>query len=314
MKTKGIHHITAIAGNPQDNIDFYAGVLGLRLVKKTVNFDAPDVYHFYFGNDTGAPGTILTFFPWSNINAGRPGAGQVGWTTFIIPEGSLNFWKKRLKDFNVKSESIERFGVSYLRFRDPEGLQLELTEQAAGRNNAWSFDGITEKVAIKGFGGAVLFSAQPEMTASRLEESLGFKKINEDHDYIRFEADGDIGQTVDVKKHVVDHGIPGAGTIHHIAFRTEDLEDQGKWQEHLYSHGLRTTQILDRQYFKSIYYREDGGILFEMATDTPGFLIDEPFEELGKVLKLPEWLESKRGTIESMLPEVKVRHLGGHKE
>ncbi len=308
-QTKGIHHITAIVGSPQENIDFYSGILGLRLVKQTVNFDAPDVYHFYFGNRSGEPGTIMTFFPWENAAAGMTGAGQVGWTTFAVPAGALPFWQKRLEENNVEAERISRFNESYLQFRDPHGLPLEITERTEGAESEWVSDAISADNAIKGFGGVVLFSANPEKTMDRLENTLGLKKVLEEENYVRFQAGSDRGQKIDVKLSGIGQGVQGAGTVHHIAWRSDNIEDQVEWQEHIFASGLRTTEILDRQYFKSIYYREEGGILFEMATDTPGFLIDEDEGRLGEELKLPEWLEPKREVIRRHLPEVLIRSI-----
>lgn len=307
--TNGVHHITAVAGNPQENIDFYAGVLGLRLVKKTVNFDDPGTHHFYFGDDKGNPGTILTFFPWRNIPKGRVGSGQVGITTFVVPKGTLNFWEKRLGRFHVKLEKETRFNEEYLQFEDPHGLKLELVAREEGSNSTWEYNGITEDVAIKGFGGAVLYSGSPRKTAELLEKGLGFEKVGEEDRYLRFQSKADIGNIIDLPVKAFPRGEMGSGTVHHIAWRANDYEDQESWRTYIQEKGLQPTDILDRQYFTSIYFREWGGILFEIATDTPGFDTDEPLDQLGEDLKLPSWLEAHRSKIEDLLEPIEVREV-----
>lgn len=308
-QTSGVHHITAIAGKSQENIDFYVGVLGLRLVKKTVNFDDPGTYHFYFGDERGNPGTIMTFFPWKNIPQGRVGSGQVGYTTFVIPTGSYNFWEERLNRFGIKTEKETRFGEEYLKFEDPHGLKLEFVEREEGPNNTWEFNGVTTDVAIKGFGGAVLYSGSPRKTAEFLENGLGFKKVAEEDMYLRFRSTSDIGNTIDVPVKAFPRGEMGAGTVHHIAWRANDYEDQQSWRQYISDKGLQPTDILDRQYFTSIYFREWGGILFEIVTDTPGFDTDEPLDKLGEDLKLPEWLEHHRNQIENIVDPIEVREV-----
>lgn len=308
-RTAGIHHITAFAGNPQRNVDFYAGVLGLRLVKKTVNFDAPDVYHLYFGDEVGSPGTAMTFFPFDGARPGRIGGGQVTYTTFAIPPGSLPFWEKRLQKFGVAAAKHERFGEEYIRFRDPDGLQLELVERADGPLSEWSFGGVPAAQAIKGFGGAVLASYAPEQTAATLAELLGLKRIGADGGLVRFRAAGSLGNMIDVYAAPVARGIGGSGTVHHIAWRATDRTDQERWREHVAAHGFQPTPIVDRNYFTSLYFRETGGILFEIATDDPGFARDEPVEALGERLMLPEWLEPHRPQIEAGLAPIEVRVL-----
>ncbi|WP_270182132.1 ring-cleaving dioxygenase [Alkalihalobacillus sp. CinArs1] len=309
--TTGIHHITAIVGNPQENVDFYSGVLGLRLVKKTVNFDDPGTYHLYFGNEEGAPGTIMTFFPWSNAHQGRIGSGQVGVTSFVIPEGSLAFWKQRLDKFNVTNSERIRFGERVLEFDDPHGLHLELVEREEGERNTWSFGGVDSSHAIKGFGGATLLSGHPEATNKVLEEVLGFKRVAEEGDFVRFKSSGTIGNTVDVKKTRLQAGSLGSGTVHHIAWRANDFEDHESWRTHIEEKGYKPTSVIDRQYFNAIYFREEGGILFEIATDPPGFARDEDPTEMGKNLLLPPWLEEKRTQIERVLEPAESRVLEG---
>ncbi|MGX7593916.1 ring-cleaving dioxygenase [Planococcus plakortidis] len=308
-RTQGIHHITAIVGEAQENTDFYAGVLGMRLVKKTVNFDDPGTYHLYFGNEEGAPGTIMTFFPWGKAYQGKVGDGQVGVTAFAVPEGAFAFWRKRLEAHNVSVEEQTRFGESYLRFQDPHGLQLELVERASGEASGWTGDGITRDTAIKGFAGAVLFTANAAKTAELLEEVIGFARTEEDGDYVRFVADGTLGNILDVKQTRVGTGQMGVGTVHHIAFRADDDVDQLEWKNRIEAYGLGVTPVQDRNYFRSIYFREYGDLLFEIATDPPGFTIDESPDALGEQLKLPKQYEQYRKRLLAELPPVYARPL-----
>ncbi|WP_018758614.1 ring-cleaving dioxygenase [Paenibacillus terrigena] len=311
LRTAGIHHITAFARNPQENVDFYAGILGLRLVKKTINFDAPEVYHLYFGDEAGNPGTIITFFPWPESRRGRVGGGQVGRTTYVIPSGAMGFWEDRLKHFGISISTAERFGEKYLQFADREGLQLELVEREEGKRSAWSFDGIPTSAAIKGFGGAVLFSVDSARTMDVLENVLGLTKVGEDVGYIRYQATGEIGNLIDVSANNVEWGHGGAGTVHHIAWRAKDDEEHAQWRQAVIQGGYKPTDILDRQYFHALYFREAGGILFEIATDPPGFARDEDPDALGEQLMLPHWFEPRRAQIEANLLPIEVRSLGG---
>ncbi|MGZ4161101.1 MAG: ring-cleaving dioxygenase [Neobacillus sp.] len=308
-KTIGIHHITAIVGHPQDNVDFYAGILGLRLVKQTVNFDDPGTYHLYFGNEGGKPGTIITFFPWPGAYQGTIGDGQVGVTSYVVPKGSFGFWEKRLEKFNVPYSIIERFGEHYLEFNDPHGLHLEIVEREEGEVNTWNFGGITADVAIKGFGGATLLSARPDKTAELLENVLGLEKIGTEGDFIRFRSLGDIGNVIDLKLTPIGRGKMGVGTVHHIAWRAKDDEDQLDWKKYVQSNGFGVTPVQDRNYFNAIYFREHGEILFEIATDPPGFAHDESHETMGEKLMLPPQYESHRGKIEAGLAPFKLREL-----
>lgn len=309
IKTAGIHHITAIVGDAQENMDFYAGILGLRFVKKTINFDDPDTYHFYFGNEAGEPGTIITFFPWKNGQKGSIGDGQVGVTTYLIPEGAMSFWENRLHEFGIPTSKTTRFHESYLQFEDPHGLQLELVERDKGPVNDWEFNGVTSDFAIKGFGGAILYSAAPGKTADTLENVMGFDKIAEEGEFIRFQADGSLGNLIDVKITTLGLGRIGIGTVHHIAWRAEDNENQIDWQNFVREQGFHVTPIQDRNYFNAIYFREKGKILFEIATDPPGFAIDEPFDTMGEKLMLPEQYEQHRAQLEESLQKVEVREV-----
>lgn len=313
-QTEGIHHITAIVGNQQENMDFYAGVLGLRFVKKTVNFDDPNTYHFYFGNEGGEPGTIITFFPWPGAYRGVIGNGQVGVTTYVIPVGSMDFWENRLNEFGVATKKATRFEETYLQFTDVHGLQLEFVERAEGKINDWEFNGVTKDVAIKGFGGAILYSSAPGKTAETLTDVMGLEKVSEEGEYIRFKAKGDIGNVVDVKITTSGRGMMGVGTVHHIAWRATDDNDQLDWQEYVRNKGYHVTPVQDRNYFNAIYFREYGNILFEIATDPPGFAHDESYETMGEKLMLPNQYEQYRRQLELSLPNVTVREIQAKKE
>ncbi|HEY8418451.1 MAG TPA: VOC family protein [Limnochordales bacterium] len=310
-RTAGVHHITALASDPQATVDFYAGVLGLRLVKVTVNFDAPDIYHFYFGDETGKPGTAMTFFPYRGAPRGQVGGGQVGWTTFVVPPDTLDFWARRLAKFRVAVERVHRFGEDFLRFADNDGLQLELVARAEGPPSTWSFGGVPTDKAIKGFGGAVLYSRAPEQTLDLLETLLGLERAgtSEDGRYVRLRARGELGQIIDVQAEAVPAGTGGAGTVHHIAWRAATQAEQEHWRRQVVAMGLDATPVVDRQYFRSIYFRERGGILFEIATDGPGFAVDEPVEALGQKLMLPPWLEPYRERVAANLQPFTVRVL-----
>lgn len=307
MQTAGIHHITAIVGHPQENIDFYAGVLGLRLVKQTVNFDDPGTYHLYFGDEGGNPGTIITFFPWAGASQGRIGDGQVGITSYVVPVGSLDFWKKRLTKFNVEFKKVERFGEQVIQFDDPHGLHLELVARAEGEQNNWTFGGVTPEVAIKGFGGATLYSSRPEETAKTLTNVMGLELVGTEGDYTRYKAPAAIGNMIDLKMVTGVSGSMGVGTVHHIAWRAKDNADLLEWQQHARAHGQYVTELKDRNYFDALYFRELGEILFEIATDPPGFAHDETPETMGTDLMLPVQYEQRREQLINSLIPIQVR-------
>ena len=309
QQTAGIHHISAFASNAQETVDFYAGVLGLRLVKKTVNFDAPEVYHLYFGNEAGSPGTAMTFFPFERGKKGRIGGGQVAYTSFVVPEDALSFWEDRLRKFALSYERMKRFGETYIRFQDRDGLQLELVARQEGPKSKWSFGGVPADKAIKGFGGAVLYSTAAQSTMHTLQHVMGLERVGEEQGLVRFKATGELGNIIDVEAEDMAMGQGGSGTVHHIAWRAKDDQEQENWQQHVANHGFMPTSIIDRQYFKAIYFREAGKILFEIATDPPGFTRDESFATLGEKLMLPAWYESQRELIERGLPPLKVRIL-----
>ncbi|MCM3655159.1 ring-cleaving dioxygenase [Metabacillus litoralis] len=308
-KTMGIHHITAIVGHPQENVDFYAGVLGLRLVKKTVNFDDPGTYHLYFGNEGGKPGTIITFFPWADAYQGKIGDGQVGVTSYVVPKEAMGFWEKRLEKFKIPFTKTERFGEQYLEFDDPHGLHLEIVEREEGEVNPWHFGDVTPDVAIKGFGGATLLSKQPEKTAELLEKIMGLEQVGKEGDFIRFRSSSDIGNIIDLKVTTIGGGRMGVGTVHHIAWRAQDDQDQLDWKKYIEGYGYGVTPVQDRNYFNAIYFREHGEILFEIATDPPGFAHDESQETMGEKLMLPDQYEQHREQIERVVLPFEVREL-----
>jgi glyoxalase family protein len=303
----GIHHVTAIAGDPQRNIDFYTRVLGLRLVKRTVNFDDPNTYHLYYGDDAGHPGTILTFFPWPNAPQGRLGAGQLTTISFTVPDNSLMFWVDRLKHSKITYFGpIDRLNETALSFSDPDGLQLELVATAkADVDSTWKERPVPSQHAIRGFFGVTLSEASLNGTDRALVK-MGFREKTHQESRYRYQlGDGGAGKIVDVL-HVPNspHGQIAVGTVHHVAWRTPNDEEQIHWRSRLTEAGLNVTPVIDRQYFHSIYFREPGGVLFEIATDPPGFDVDEPMAQLGSNLMLPPWLESMRETIEQTLPPI----------
>ncbi|WP_247747129.1 ring-cleaving dioxygenase [Alkalihalobacillus sp. BA299] len=295
-----------MVNDAQRTINFYSGLLGLRLIKKTVNFDRPEVYHLYFGNETGQPGTVITFFPWEKQLKGRIGTGQVGVTSYMISKETIKFWEDRLQKFDIEFTSSIRFGERYVQFKDPDGLEIELVERDEGPINSWSFGEISSDYGIKGFSGATLISTQPHKTADVLEMLLGFECLGQEEGFLRFTSKAQVGNTIDIKLTPSVRGLMGAGTVHHIAWRAKDEEDLFKWRSLLQDKGYYPTEILDRNYFKALYFHEPGGILFEIATDPPGFVVDEPMNTLGEKLMLPSWLETKRKELEETLPPIKV--------
>ncbi|WP_127581312.1 ring-cleaving dioxygenase [Paenibacillus koleovorans] len=311
IRTAGIHHITAFVQNAQATVDFYSGLLGLRLVKKTINFDAPEVYHLYFGDEAGTPGTIITFFPFAGSRKGRIGGGQVGITTYAIPPGTTSFWKERFDKLQAAYTETQRFSETYLHLQDPDGLLVELVEREEGALSTWSFGGVPADKAIKGFGGAVLYSTAPEKTAPLLERVMGLERVGEADGFIRYRSYGEIGNIIDLNASPMEHGHGGAGTVHHIAWRAKDDRQHNEWREEVARHGYQPTPIIDRQYFNAIYFREAGGLLFEIATDPPGFARDEHPDELGEKLMLPDWYEPHRARIQTNLGPIEVRVLEG---
>ena len=310
-RISGIHHVTAIAGDPQRNLDFYVGVLGLRFVKRTVNFDDPGSYHFYFGDAHGRPGTIMTFFPWPGAPRGRVGAGQVTATAFAVPQASISWWRERLTGSGLPIDSQERFGEPVLAFEDPDGLRLELIGVASRAESIepWQEGPVAPEHAIAGFHGVTMTPAgHDERSFELLENVLGFARRGEDRGRTRLEGVGPTpGMVADI---VVDPDLPrgrmGAGTIHHVAWRTASSDTQRAWMDRLFDAGQPTTDVAERCYFRSIYFREPGHVLHEIATAGPGMLIDEDAASLGSGLRLPPWLETMRPRIESALPKIEV--------
>ncbi len=306
---RGIHHITAIASDPQRTLDFYTQALGLRLVKLTVNFDDPGTYHFYFGDEAGRPGTILTFFPWNDIRRGRRGLGQVAVIAFRIPSSSTGFWQNRLQQLNITASGpFTRFNEEIITLLDPDGLQIELAA-ASGHSqaSAWAGSPVPAEHAIRGFAGPTLLVNGFEKTAALLADTFGMRQTAQSGPRYRFLAGEGNGAQVDVEVRPNEMpGRMGAGVVHHIAWRTPSDAQQAEWREMLLRQGFDVTPILDRQYFHSIYFREPGGILFEIATDPPGFATDETIETLGTGLKLPPWLEPRRTEIERSLPPLRL--------
>ena len=302
----GLHHITAIAGEAQRNYNFYTKVLGLRLVKKTVNFDDPGTYHFYYGNEVGSPGTILTFFPWEGIQKGSPGTGMATEIGYAVPNESLSFWTQRLKEHHVKHDPVkERFGEQYLTLEDPDGLLLNLVVPATEDNRtAWTTGEIKEAVGIKGFHSVVLTLRNIKATAAILTDILGYKLLSQEGSRFRFVTDAiTTANVIDlVEEPNGKPGINAGGTNHHIAFRVSNEEILMQFREKVKSAGLNITEKIDRNYFYSLYFREPGGVLFEIATDNPGFATDESVNELGTHLMLPPQYEPRRKQIEGVLP------------
>lgn len=309
-KILGLHHITAIASDAQRNYDFYTKTLGFRLVKKTVNFDDPETYHFYFGNETGAPGTVLTFFPWAEMRQGRNGAGMATEIGYSVPKGGLDFWKERFEKFNIRYvDKEETFEEKELSFRDPDGLQLKLIETKHNdERKGWVTDEIKADVAIKGFHSVTLTLNDIKATAEILTDLFGYKQVNKDSNLYRYQTDSvNNAAIVDLLEiPEAQRGINAGGTNHHVAFRVKDEVDLMKMREKIMAKGLQITEKIDRDYFFSLYFREPGGVLFEIATDNPGFATDETVENLGTSLQLPTQHEPMRARIEKVLPNLKT--------
>ncbi len=300
----GLHHLSAIATDAQANIDFYAGLLGLRLVKKTVNFDDPSPYHLYYGDGLGTPGSIITFFYWPGAPRGQVGSGQMTAITLSAPPASLNYWRERLARYDIPAEHRTRFGEEVLAFNDPDGIPVELVAVENDARRIWTGAGIPVEHAVRGMHTAELTVREAKPTEDLLTGVMGYRLLRRDGNRARFEAGpGGSGRTVDVIEDAqAPRGTGGAGTIHHIAYRVASDGAELEMQEQLRRAGYFVSDVRDRDYFHSIYYRERGGILFEIATDVPGFAVDESVESLGTALKLPKQFEASRGEIERALP------------
>lgn len=304
----GLHHITCLSSSAQKTVDFYAGILGLRLVKKTINFDAPEVYHLYYGNEHGSPGTIMTFFPYPGIQKGRKGNGQLTVTSFSISEVALDFWLNRLKKFHIDFQKPhERFDELVVPFEDYDGLGLELVVNHKDKRAGFTYGNIPEEFAIKGFYGMTLSEECFENTAKLLTHQMDHSIVEEKENRIRYAAENKPSCFVDILCNPEDlKGIGGYGTVHHVAFATANNTTQLHAREKLIKHGLDVTPVINRVYFHSIYFREPGGVLFEIATLPPGFTVDEKASHLGESLKLPPWEEKHRERIEQILPPIRL--------
>jgi glyoxalase family protein len=309
IKPHGIHHVTAIGRDPQQNVDFYTKALGLRLVKQTVNFDAPHIWHLYYGDEQGSPSSILTFFPWPGVAKGRDGAGMTSATAFSVPAESLGFWAQHLGAMGVESSLVKDVaGNDVLELRDHDGMRLQLVGTTGDTRSGWDGVGnIPAEHAVRGLHSVELSETAIDPTAFMLHDMLGMGTSGEKAGRASFSmADGSSGAQVEVVGGVNDRGMQAGGTVHHVAFSAPDLATMELWQEELREQGVPVTEVIDRQYFKSIYFREPGGVLFEIATDDPGFATDEPLLELGRTLKLPPWLEPSREQIAHSLPKIEV--------
>ncbi|WP_207533341.1 ring-cleaving dioxygenase [Desertivirga arenae] len=307
-KILGLHHITAIAGEARRNFDFYTRVLGLRLVKKTVNFDDPYTYHFYYGDKVGTPGTILTFFPWEGIQKGRRGTQQVTEIGYSVPENSLDFWLKRFEANKVSYQKVaERFGEQYLSFKDPDGLPFGLiVPKSADARQPWETAEVGAEYSTRGFHNITVTTNKLHPTADVLTNLFGYRLLEQHVNRYRFITDtvenAAIVDVVEAPGEVI--GQVAGGSVHHVAFRVDNDEVLLRFREKILNYGLQITEKIDRNYFYSLYFREPGGVLFEIATDNPGFAVDESVEELGSGLKLPEQYEAYREDISSKLAKL----------
>ena len=303
-KSAGLHHVTAVSGVPKENVAFYTQVLGLRMVKQTVNYDDPGTWHLYYGDGPANPGSILTFFPWTHVGPRRAGSGETGETWFQAPLSSLAFWTERLGRHGVDFRQVERFGIPSLVFRDPHHMDLSIafSGDEAASTPVWTSP-IAQDKAISGFAGVTLHVARPDKTARWLTDAFGWQFVQEHDGRSRFKAGGTgLGQWIDLVASTLPMAQLGAGSVHHIAFRAENDEAQADMAAKLRALGIQTTEQKDRNYFRSVYCREPSGIIVEIATDQPGFDVDEPLEQIGKELKLPPWLEPHRAEIVAALP------------
>ena len=316
MELSGIHHVTAISGSGPVNLAFYTQVLGLRLVKKTVNQDVPSTYHLFYGDDAGNPGTEMTFFEWPDAGPHSPGFGDVADVSFVVPDRrALEWWTERFDAEGVEHHPIEeRAGREVLRFADREGQRLELVVGRRDDTTPWHASPIPAEFAIRGFAAVTLVVNRLDPTVHILVDMLGFRQRGEytstsgQHVLLFETGEGGLGTEVHVMEETTGRRAhQGIGGVHHVAFRVPDDVEHKQWQEKLAGHGLAATPVIDRYYFKSIYFREPGGVLFELATDGPGFTADEDIEHLGEHLSLPPFLEPQRAQIEAVLPPLATK-------
>lgn len=305
----GVHHITAIAGPAQENLDFYAGVLGMRLVKRSVNQDDPTTYHLFYADAEGHPGSDLTFFPWAQMAPPRPGYGLAMEVGLEVPLGSLDFWGRRLEKYGTKIGPVEsRFGQRVVAFSDPHGLRVALVEAATGRAfTAWEGSPVPPERQVRGLYGAQLWERDASVTNRFLTSVLGFEALSTENGWTRFGFRGSAG-VVDVRSAPdARRGAWGVGCVHHLAWRVDDESHQAQMRTRVAAAGAQPTPVIDRFWFKSVYFREPGGVLFELATDGPGFAVDEDAAHLGEALVLPPWLEVDRVAIEQALPPLALK-------
>jgi glyoxalase family protein len=305
----GIHHVTCITGDVQKNVDFYVGVLGLRFVKKSINQDVPDTYHLYFADYLGTPGTAMTFFGWPHLPWRPPGSGQVTTVSFAVPEGSLDYWSRRFKELRIEATRTSRFGADSIRVKDFDGIEVELVGNASDDRWApWPDSQVDVEHQIRGFHSVTMCVAEAEATVGLLTGVMGFRRVRQEGKTTRFETGaGGPGAAVDLlEAPEAPVGEEAAGTVHHVAWRAPDDAGQLAWREVLVKAGRNVTPVIDRYYFKSIYYREPGGVLFEIATDQPGFTVDEAPEKLGSGLSLPPWFQVSRDKLDHNLTPIVV--------
>ncbi len=304
IQTQGIHHISSMVGDAQENIDFYAGVLAYRLVKKTLNYEDKTMYHLYYGNNEGNTGLVTTF-PMKHLKKGEVGSGQMGIASFGIRAASFDFWQERLDKFGLLTNEYSRFNTRRLTFRDLDGLKLEFIETDKGPKNTWAFNGVKEEQAIIGIERSILYSKKPEKTLHLLTNILGYELVDEDEEMYLLQVHNGFGGFLELVKEAPSRGIPGVGTVHHIALAVKNDEIEA-WKLKLEEHGYRPTNVKNRKYFKSLYFREAGGILFELATEGPGILVDEDLETLGEAMIIPEHF---REEVLTDLEELTVREV-----
>lgn len=307
----GVHHITAMASDPQANYDFYTQTLGMRFIKKTVNFDAPDVYHLYYADEVGTPGTVLTFFPFPDARRGKRGTGEITVVSFSVPSNSLQYWVDRLANLGIDFDGPKhKFGYDFISLLDPDGMKIEIVADPNVDSIVGWFNGeIPPEYSIRKFFGTTFYLRNSKPTEELLSEIMGAKLVSSEGKIKRYSLGENKSQSfVDILEDAtVPRAVGGAGTVHHIAWRTANDEEQLNWRKRILDAAYYPTEVVDRNYFHSIYFREPGGILFEIATDQPGFMVDESFENLGTELKLPEWHEPKRKLIEQILIPLKTK-------
>ena len=305
---KGIHHITALAGDAQRNADFYVKSLGMRLVKKSVNQDDPGTYHLFYGNASGSPGSGLTFFPWPMARQGKPGVGEAVNVALAVPEDSINYWAEHFGEEGIDFDGpYDRFGQQAIGFKDPDQLQLELVfDIKAEKLPGWDHGTVPAEYGIRGFWGTTLRLKEEGPTAEVLENVFGFEKSDSSEGAHLYTTNAPVGGSVIIEKGEEKLSANGSGIIHHVAFRAKGDDEQKEMRKKIINMGLNPTDVIDRHWFHSVYFRSPGGVLFEIATDGPGYTVDEDADKLGGKLILPPWLESRRETIEKRLPEINV--------